>query len=339
MQVFGLPGHVTRVSGLASRVCAAERSEAAQTRAEILDRWRRARANGLTAAEAADAVGVSRATLYRWQRRLEPASRRPRRVRRPGWSPAVAAAVERYRAEYPMWGKAKITVLLRREGQSVSESTVGRILRRLMARGRIAKVSHLRRKGPRAKRRERPYAKRLAKGHKPTTPGELLQLDTLSISLGNARPPIKHFTAYDPISKWTCAKAHRAATAGNAKRFLDKILAEFPFPIRAIQVDGGSEFKAEFESACQLRRIPLWELPPKSPQLNGHVERNNGSWRYEFYATWNLPDDNLDKINYWIDAFAYEFNTFRPHQALAGKTPLEYLTEQAANETPASHMD
>ena len=70
-----------------------------------------------------------------------------------------------------------------------------------------------------------------------------------------------------------------------------------PFPIRAIQVDGGSEFKAGFEAECQRRGIDLFELPPRSPELNGHVERNNGAWRYEFYATWELPHD-LDSLNH-----------------------------------------
>ena len=41
--------------------------------------------------------------------------------------------------------------------------------------------------------------------------------------------------------------------------------------------------------------------------LGGHVERDNGAWRYEFHT---LPDDD---INRWIDAFADEFDTSRPH--------------------------
>ncbi len=121
------------------------------------------------------------------------------------------------------------------------------------------------------------------------------------------------FTACDPVAKWTCAQAWRRATARNAKHFLDKLQADMPFPIHAIQIDGGSELKAEFESACQRRGIELFKLPPRSPELNGHVERNNGTWRYEF-------------------------NTFRPHQALGGQTPVEYLAQPTDQETPPSHM-
>ena len=128
------------------------------------------------------------------------------------------------------------------------------------------------------------FARRLPKGHRPTQPGEIVQLDTLTFRPRHGQAPIQQFTAYDPVTKWTCAQACRRATAHNAKRFLDKLVTELPFPIAALQVDGGSEFKADFERECKRRGIALFELPPRSPQLNGHVERNNGAWRYEFYG-------------------------------------------------------
>ena len=99
------------------------------------------------------------------------------------------ATVRELRADYPMWGKAKLTVLLRRQGYAVSESTVGRILKRLMTRGEITPVPSLRRKAPRAARRIRPHARRLPKGRKASTPGEIVQRDVLSVCLGHGRPP------------------------------------------------------------------------------------------------------------------------------------------------------
>ena len=39
-----------------------------------------------------------------------------------------------------------------------------------------------------------------------------------------------------------------------------------PFPVRAIQVDGGAEFEAIFEGECQRRDIKLFVLPPRSPR-------------------------------------------------------------------------
>ena len=243
MQTIGLPRHVTRGAALAARPCAKEHGDAAHRR-DILKRWHRARDNGLSAAAAADAVGVSRATLYRWRKlrdrgRLAPQSRRPHHLRRPAWAPALVKAVREARADYPTWGKAKLTVVLRRQGYRGSRSTIGRILKRLVENGAVSPVPAL--------RRNRPHAKRLPKGRKPTTPGEIVQLDILTIDPGQGRPTVKQFTACDPVAKWTCAQAWRRATAHNAKRFLDKLLADMSFHIKAIQIDGGSEFKADFK--------------------------------------------------------------------------------------------
>jgi len=69
-----------------------------------------------------------------------------------------------------------------------------------------------------------------------------------------------------------------------------------------IQVDGGSEFMAEFEQVCKDNALALFVLPPKRPDLNGAVERAQSSWRYEFYAGHDLPRQ-LDRLNEHIDAF------------------------------------
>ena len=97
-----------------------------------------------------------------------------------------------------------------------------------------------------------------------------------------------------------------------------------PFKVKAIQVDGGSEFKAEFEQECQKRGIALRVLPPRSPKPDGTVERTIGTWRCEFHGCWDIPDD-LAKINLLVDAFADEFNRVRPHRSLGCRTPEEFL--------------
>ena len=50
------------------------------------------------------------------------------------------------------------------------------------------------------------------------------------------------------------------------------------------------------------------------------------------------PQQRPQNINWWVDAFADEFNTFRLHQALDGRVPAEYLQSLAAKETLPFHM-
>lgn len=235
-----------------------------------------------------------------------------------------------------MWGKRKLGPLLRTAGHAVSDATVGRILGHLLCRGRVLAVAALRRPTRAAARGRRRWAKRLRGALKAGHPGEAVQVDTLSLSFGSGHA-VKQFTAVDRVSRWSVAMAAWRANARSATRFLDKLEAELPFPLRAIQIDGGSEFKAEFEAACEAKGIALWVLPPRSPELNGRVERLQATWRYEFYATYD-PPHQIDRLNPLIDAFAHRSNTCRPHDALGQRTPQQYLDPLRAAETPPSQM-
>ena len=65
-------------------------------------------------------------------------------------------------------------------------------------------------------------------------------------------------------------------------------------------------------------------FPPRSPKLNGHVERAHRTHNEEFYEVtpqrWNLLE-----VNRQLLAWERTYNTIRPHQALGYATPLEFL--------------
>ena len=73
-----------------------------------------------------------------------------------------------------------------------------------------------------------------AVGSRHAAPGEIL--DALSLPLDGGRP--SQFTACDPVTMWTCARACRNAAARNARRFLDKLRADMPFPAGRLRVQG-----------------------------------------------------------------------------------------------------
>ena len=234
-------------------------------------------AHGKNAALTCHYFGISRQTFYRWKRRynprdpttLEERSHRPQRVRQPTWSPELAQAVLELREERPRWGEDKLAVLLQKDGWQASVSMVGRILTSLKARG-VLREPPANGISARKRQRARPYAVRKPKQYQAKEPGDLVQVDTLDV-----RPlpgvVLKHFTARDVVSRWDVVEVHTRATATTAKAFLDALQARLPFPLKAIQVDGGSESQASFEQACQQRGVHLFVLPPRSPKLNGHL--------------------------------------------------------------------
>ncbi len=100
-----------------------------------------------------------------------------------------------------------------------------------------------------------------------------------------------------------------------------------PFLVKAIQVDGGSEFEAIFEEECQRRGIKLFVLPPRSPKLNGAVERAHRTHTEEFYEVTDTSF-NLSELREELLQWEQVYNTVRPHQALGYLTPLKFLQQR-----------
>jgi len=273
---------------------------------------------------------ISPQTFYRWKRRytlknlktLEDRSRRPRLVRQPTASADLIEAVLKTRQECPRWGKEKIARLLDEDGWQVAVSMVGRILKRLRDRG-ILKEPICNSISVRKILRQRPYATRKPKEYEAIEPGDIVQLDTMDV-----RPLpgviIKHFAARDVVSRWDVLEAHNRATSAAATGFIHSLLARMPFPIRAIQVDGGSAFEAAFEEECQRLGIKLFVLPPRSPKLNGHVERAHRTHTEECYEVTDSSFE-LPELNQALLEWEKVYNTVRPHQSLGYLTPHRFL--------------
>jgi len=302
-------------------------SRRARARLEMLD-WHRS--HGGSVSRTARHFGYARPTVYRWLGRfdrhrlesLEDRSSRPARRRRPTWTLAELTAVRRLRERCPRWGKDKLAVLLRRDGIRLSVSMVGRILARLRRAGDLRDPAR-RRVGVRHRRWQRPYAIRKPAGWAVERPGDLVELDTLDI-----RPlpgkVWKQFTARDVVSRWDVVELGRQATARAAAAMLDRLAERMPFGVRAISIDNGSEFMAEFEAACRDRGIALFVLPPRSPKLHGAVERANRTHAEEFYEV-TTAEPELEAFQAELLAWEATYNTIRPHQALGYLTPAEYL--------------
>jgi transposase InsO family protein len=287
--------------------------------------------------------GISRPTLDRALKRYDPKhlasledrSSKPRRTRQPTWKPELSEAVRVERERYPRWGKEKIAIMVRRQGWQVSTSMVGRILTDLRRRGVLrmplrASIAARKRMAP------RPYATRKPKEWRVLEPGDLIQFDTQK-QMPEPGVTIHHFGARDTVSRWDVVGVYSRATARNGRDFLRQVLERMPFPVKAVQIDGGSEFKAEFEEACAALALPLFILPPHSPKLNGRVERSHRTHEEEFYQCYD-GDLTLAELRPALRAHEDVYNTIRPHQALGYATPWAWLQDHHTQKTDASQM-
>lgn len=294
-------------------------------------KWQKLKAEGVSDKLCQEFVGISRASFYRARRILKdleqgimPPSKRPKKLNKPRWTESQKQLVLKIRRENLTYGRQKIAIILKRDhAQTLSESTVGRILKFLMKKGLIQRsISALRIK------RKRDFRKGHAKpweykDYKTMELGERVQIDHMTVTKNGIG--LKHFQAWDRKSKYIAANVYSHAKSSSAKRFLLDLIKKAPFKILSVQVDGGSEFMADFEEACQKLNLPLIVLPPSSPKYNGGVERGNRIFREEFYARKDLLADSVGAMRIDLAKAVDKYNTYRPHARLKGMTPMEYI--------------
>ena len=313
-------------------------SKEACYRYECLIKYKKLREKGFSEKEALDFLNLKRSTFFLWKNNyinqcgtmkmkttgLENKSRRPHNIRQANViTQTLVSHVLEIRQAEPMYGKEKIKRELEKDGVFVSVSTVGRILKYLMDKGKIQNIKLMKKKTSTVREREKRkrYAERIRK-QKPEKPGQLVQIDHMVLNLYNGLH-IKEFRAVDPITRISISRIYSSANAINAREFLKEVIFELDFPIESIQVDGGSEFMAEFEDYCEEMGIKLYVLPPRSPKMNGFVERANETYRYEFWNVYEIPD-TIEEARKLLKKYERKYNCERMHQSLNYLTPMEY---------------
>ena len=102
-----------------------------------------------------------------------------------------------------------------------------------------------------------------------------------------------------------------------------------PFRIKAIRTDNGHEFQTYFRWHLRDLGIDHIYIKPRTPRLNGKVERSHLIDDQEFYQLLEYRGDvDLEKKFSLWESF---YNFQRPHGAHQGKTPYESLREKLAS--------
>lgn len=259
----------------------------AEERARQLRLYEGLRLVGNSPKEAADKLRIVLRTISRWraqQKRhsLCPVSRCPKRVRQPTLSnkPDLQEAIIRQRDFYHC-GKIRLHLYQQQEGWTVSQTTVGRMVREMFDNGKMKRLRVGKKRrllgNPPPKRDVEPYTPPLAG----SAPGDRVQMDTMGVTLKHYQ--VRVLTAVGYESRYVWAKIVHRQTASRAASFLKAILATSPFEIKAVQTDGGGEFMGEFEKTDRAKGIKHIVIPPRSPKCNGHVESFHNTQRRELY--------------------------------------------------------
>ena len=176
-----------------------------------------------------------------------------------------------------------------------------------------------------------------------------LQIDTKEVEKdGEPGETLYQFTAIDECSRVRFLAGSLTKGAAAATKFLEsavKFYASLGVVVYRAQTDNGTEFtlphneatlasyargetdEAQFTQRCEALGIRHKLIKPRSPQLNGKVERSHRIDNDRFYSRFKFGrEDALDHAlkSVWMP----EYNEQRPHGALGGKTPMQFLKER-----------
>jgi hypothetical protein len=97
----------------------------------------------------------------------------------------------------------------------------------------------------------------------------------------------------------------------SAIRFVNEVIKRLPFRVLVIQTDNGAEFQSRFHWHLESLDIRHVYIRPRTPHLNGKVERSHRVDAQEFYQL--LDKDGIaddihlfnDKLREWQDYYNY----------------------------------
>lgn len=301
----------------------------AKHKLKIID-WHRLHGNNksLTARH----FGLTRYTVRQWLKRfnqygvmgLNDLSHKPKNLRKPTTCSNIVNRIVELRKQYPAWSKYKIGSILRKEDLFVSDSTVGRVLKRKdLIDKRISRKRKKSAKNPR---------KRFPKGMRISNPGDMIQIDAKYVNLIGGRR-IYQFTAIDVLTKKRVLRYCSSLSSKNGADFLKECINMFPFKIKNIQTDNGSEFLKYFDRLCKRLNLPHYFIYPRQPKQNTYVEISHGADQREFYEQGNICC-SMDLMKKKLLEWEYVWNNIRPHQSLNYLTPNEYLDKYIKGRLP-----
>ena len=295
---------------------------------------------GLKATKKAFKTGKS--TIHAWKKKLTdsggklsslaPLSKAPKTRSKRKALPAHYQFIEQYRSQHPGVSKFAIKPALDAYSRdfgisTISESTVGRIIKELKNKNKIpnyklktviyGKTGKLKYKG------EKPRQKKLRIGkYVPNAPGDLVQIDAVTIFINSLRRYI--ITAIDVKSKFAFAYSYKSLSSNMARDFMTKFQKVSPFAIKRIQTDNGKEFHKYFRDYIKKQNIIHFFNYPKCPKMNKYVERFNRTIQDQ-HVSWNMNDLYEPKeFNQGLVKYLIWYNTEKPHSSLKKLTPLQY---------------
>lgn len=281
--------------------------------------------------------GISRKTFHKWLGRfdethltsLEEYSRAPKRVR--DWMVTFKEEerILSLRKKNMEFGKRKIKRIYKREyAEDISTWKIERVIRKHKLYPDPKKHDKMVEKRAKSKPKVRIHeVKDQIKQIKEF--GFLWHIDAIIIWWYGTRRII--FTALEEITKIAFARVYTSNTSGYAEDFLKRLMYLVEGRVDIMHQDNGSEFKGDFERACEKLKILQIYSRPYTPKDNPALERFNRTVQEEWLDLSEIGLDDVLEANLDLTTWLVKYNSYRPHETLDYDTPLEYADKNFFN--------
>jgi transposase InsO family protein len=115
-------------------------------------------------------------------------------------------------------------------------------------------------------------------------PGHRVQVDVKFLErIPGSSKRLYQFTAIDDCTRIRILKLYDACSQKTAIQFIDEVIRRLPFRAHVVQTDNGAEFQSRFHWHLRDQDIQHVDIKPRTPRLNGKVERSHRVDEEEFY--------------------------------------------------------
>jgi len=307
-------------------------TEQAKERCRVLAFWKR---HGTKATE--EAFNIKRRTLFLWQSNLKkglgklealnPKKKTPKNKRKRIWDIRILEEIKKIRVGHKNLGKDKVHPLLADFCDAFGLkcpgiSTVGRLIKDL---GGLRDFPQKITGTGKIKIANRNKVLRKPKHFKALYPGHCIAFDTIEKQRNGKRMYI--IVVIDLYIRICFALGTKSHASNTMAHFLHLVSMLFPYSIKNVLSDNGSEFKKYFIIQTGKKSIIHFHTYPRTPKMNAHCERLNRSLQEEF-IDFNLNDlfNDITRFNTSFHEYLEFYNTKRVHCAFKNKySPIQFM--------------
>lgn len=275
-----------------------------------------------------EAFKIGKSTLYDWKKRYEisgkallslvPKKTRPKKVRQMTTDWRLVQFIREFREQQGNIGREKIKIFL---DEYASELGIDSISHRTISK--VIKRKHLFFDPPkRAKRKNKFSRDRTRKSPKDKKPG-YVEIDSVVVYIDTNRH--NFICCIDIYTKFAHVRKVKTLSSKQAKITFQEFQGHSPHKVHTVQTDNGSEFFKTFHQYLEAEEIKHQFIYPKSPKINGVVERFNRTIQEEFI-------NRNDEIYFDLEAFQVKltgyldwYNNKRPHASLGYLSPIQFI--------------